>query len=87
MRDAEHYHDRAKHFAGQIQELEGEGKKREANQERSKREWELQRSQILGERDNTRQELLDAKKGLAERTAELQGKVRQHEDYKSRMDK
>jgi chromosome segregation ATPase len=86
-RDAEHYHDRAKHFASQIEELEAEGKKRDANHDRSKRDWELQRSQINGERDNIRQELFDTKKALSEKTAELQSKIRQHEDYKDRMDK
>lgn len=69
IRDSEHYHDRAKQFANQIEELEAEGKKREANQDRSKRDWDLLKSQILGERDNIRQELLDSKKGLSEKTA------------------
>lgn len=87
VRDAEHYHDRAKHFASQIEELEAEGRKRDANHDRSKREWDLLRSQILGDRDNVRQELFDARKNLAEKAAELQARIRDSEDYKARMEK
>ena len=46
LKDSEHYHQRAKHFASQIQELESEGRKRDSTHERSKREWDLLRSQI-----------------------------------------
>lgn len=55
LRDSENYHDKVKHFTNQIEELEAEGKKREVNQDRSKREWELARNQLAGERDSVRQ--------------------------------
>lgn len=87
LRDSESHHERVKHFTNQIEELEAEGKKREANHERSKREWDLHRNQIANERDTVRQELLDCKKALAERTSELEAKKKAHNDYKERSDK
>lgn len=87
LRDSESYHDRIKYFTNQIEELEAEGKKREANHERGKREWELHRNQVANERDTVRQELLDAKKALAERTSELEAKKRAYNEYKDRNDK
>lgn len=61
LRESESYHERVRQFTNKIEELQGDLRNKEVAYDRVKKELDLQREQLLKEKEELRQELASAR--------------------------